>query len=89
MEGSGAVAEVVPSFEHNKPGRFAQRDDLIESGVLAVHGDAYRFTQDYVFTSPSTAATIILGRSTNGRTKWRDAQGRTLKELQEADTAQA
>lgn len=89
MEGSGAVAEVVPSFEHNKPGRFAQRDDLIESGVLTVHGDAYRFTQDYVFTSPSTAATIILGRSTNGRTKWRDAQGRTLKELQEADTAQA
>ena len=37
---------------------------------------------DYVFTSPSTAAAVELGRSANGRIEWKDAQVRTLKELQ-------
>lgn len=82
---SQAVAEVVPSLESNKPARLAQREDLIERGVLELDGSAYRFTQDYVFSSPSVAATMVLGRSTNGRTKWRDDHGRTLKELQEAE----
>jgi Domain of unknown function (DUF4357) len=35
-----------------------------------------------VFSSPSAAATVVLGRSANGRIEWKDAQGRTLKELQ-------
>lgn len=36
----------------------------------------------YVFSSPSTAAAVVLGRSANGRTQWKDEKGRTLKELQ-------
>ena len=84
-KGSQAVAEVVPSLEENWTARVNQRKDLLESGVLVAEGDALRFTQDYVFTSPSLAAVLVLGRHTNGRTKWKDAQGRTLKELQEAD----
>jgi len=52
--------------------------------VLAVNGDKYRFTQDYTFTSPSMASTIVLGRPSNGRTEWKDGEGRTLKSLQEA-----
>jgi uncharacterized protein DUF4357 len=43
-----------------------------------------RFSQDYTFGSPSTASAIVLGRSSNGRTDWKDASGRTLKQLQEA-----
>jgi len=27
----------------------------------------------------------VLGRSANGRIEWKDAQGRTLKELQQAE----
>ena len=84
-KGSQAVAEVVPSLEENWTARVNQRKDLLESGVLVAEGDALRFTQDYVFTSPSLAAVLVLGRHTNGRTKWKDAQGRTLKELQEAE----
>jgi hypothetical protein len=53
--------------------------------VLVAEGAALRFTQDYVFSSPSTASDIVLGGSTNGRVQWKDAQGRTLKELQEAE----
>ena len=42
----------------------------------------YAFTQDYTFSSPSTAASVVLGRSANGRVDWKDAQGRELKVLQ-------
>ena len=84
-KGSQAVVEVVPSLESNKPARLAQREDLIERGVVELDGASYRFTQDYVFSSPSVAATFVLGMSSNGRTKWKDAQGRTLRELQEEE----
>jgi len=84
-KGSQAVSEVVPSLETNKPARLVQREDLIDRGVVERHAGAFRFTQDYVFSSPSLAATFVLGMSSNGRTKWRDAHGRTLKELQEAE----
>ncbi|MDP3886981.1 GIY-YIG nuclease family protein [Hydrogenophaga sp.] len=83
--GSRAVVDVVPSLQQNWPARITQRQDLLNSGVLVADGEALRFTQDYVFTSPSLAAVLILGRHTNGRTKWRDAQGRTLRDLQEAE----
>ena len=45
--------------------------------------DAYRFTQDYSFSSPSTAAAVALGRSANGRIEWKDKSGKTLKAFQE------
>lgn len=57
------------------------RNELLESGVLVADGDTYRFTEDYVFSSPSTAGGVILGRSTNGWTKWRNANGKTLDEM--------
>ncbi len=57
------------------------RKELLESGVLVTDGDTYRFTEDYVFSSPSTAGGVILGRSTNGWTKWRNANGKTLDEM--------
>jgi hypothetical protein len=60
------------------------RASLIQIGVLEVYGEVYRLTQDYVFSSPSMASATVLGRSSNGRLDWRDAKGRTLKELQEA-----
>jgi len=56
----------------------------LENGVLVVDGDKRRFTQDYTFNSPSMAATIVKGRSSNGRDDWKDASGKTLKQLQEA-----
>lgn len=57
---------------------------LVENGVLKVAGDDYVFTQDYLFNSPSTAAGVVLGRSANGRTAWKTKNGKTLKEIQEA-----
>lgn len=57
------------------------RNELIQSGILVEDGEAYRFTEDYVFSSPSTAGGVILGRSTNGWTKWRNVNGKTLDEM--------
>jgi hypothetical protein len=37
----------------------------------------------HLFDSPSAAASVLSGGNKNGRTQWRDAAGRTLKELQE------
>jgi hypothetical protein len=79
-EGSQASKTETPSVH---PSIIKRRQALIENGVLADGGDIYVFTQDYPFTSPSTAADVLLGRSANGRTEWRDSKGRTLKEIQE------
>lgn len=80
--GSQAVGESVPSMKQHVRGMFDLRQELIGNGVLVREGDHYCFAQDYVFSSPSTAAAVVLGRSANGRIEWKDAGGRTLKELQ-------
>jgi len=66
------------------PTRVEDRKKLITSGVLVTSGDRYQFTQDYSFSSPSTAATIVMGRNANGRTEWKDGSGTPLKAIQEA-----
>ncbi len=81
--GSKAVREAVPSMKEHVRGMFDLREDLIQNGVLAEGSDAYVFSQDYAFSSPSTAAAVVLGRSANGRVEWKDSNNRTLKELQE------
>lgn len=80
--GSRAVGESAPSLQQHVRGMFDLRQELIGNGVLQREGDHYQFAQDYVFSSPSTAAAVVLGRSANGRIEWKDAGGRTLKELQ-------
>jgi hypothetical protein len=80
--GAAAVKAEVPSCHaYLKELRAA----LVENGALKAAGDGYTFTQDYVFASPSTAAGVVLGRSANGRVEWKAKDGRTLKELQEAE----
>jgi hypothetical protein len=61
------------------------RKTLVENGVFSDIGDFYRLTQDYTFSSPSTAAGVLLGRSANGLIEWKNNKGKTLKEIQEAE----
>jgi hypothetical protein len=59
------------------------RQDLIQQGILtAKDNQTLKFTQDYAFSSPSTAAGVILGYPANGRIEWKDPQGKTLKDIQ-------
>jgi hypothetical protein len=69
-------------------GMYDLRQELIGNGVLAMQGGLYLFTQDYSFSAPSTAAGVVLGRIANGRIEWKAADGRTLKEIQEAEAGQ-
>lgn len=58
------------------------RKALLNQGIFEDVGTAYRLVQDYIFSSPSAAADVLLGSSSNGRTEWKDAEGRSLKEIQ-------
>jgi len=60
------------------------RKQLQERGVLVAESKGLVFTQDFRFTSPSTAAGVLVGGSANGRRAWKDQRGRTLKMLQQA-----
>jgi uncharacterized protein DUF4268/uncharacterized protein DUF4357 len=57
------------------------RKDLIESGTLKLEGNTYKFTVDYIFSSPSSAAGVVLGREANGWTEWKTKGGITLNEI--------
>jgi len=85
---STAVKDEVPSIQAS-PHLSDLRRTLLEQGVLEDAGATYRLAQDYTFNSPSTAAGVLLGRSANGRMEWKDAKGRSLKEIQEAVEAGA
>lgn len=75
-----ARASVVPSIP---PYAVQLREALVEAGRLVPHDDKhFRLTEDYIFTSPSTAAMVMLGRNANGRIEWKTAGGKTLKDLQ-------
>ena len=79
--GSGAVKDEVPSCH----GYIRQlRAALISNGVLQPTMSGFAFTQDYEFSSPSTAAGVVQGRAANGRIDWKSGDGKTLKDLQDA-----
>jgi len=48
----------------------AQHEKLVADGSIVVEGGRGRLTRDIPFSSPSTAAAVALGRSSNGRIEW-------------------
>ncbi|MFD2246756.1 GIY-YIG nuclease family protein [Pontibacter ruber] len=57
------------------------RKKLIEEQIVMNVDGNYKFMEDYVFNSPSTAGGVVLGRATNGWTSWKNKNGVTLDEL--------
>ncbi|MGY8781355.1 MAG: DUF4357 domain-containing protein [Fidelibacterota bacterium] len=53
----------------------------MESGVLVLENNIYKFTSDHIFSSPSAAAAAVLARSTNGWNEWETKDGKTLNDL--------
>ena len=56
------------------------RKKLIEKEII---NSDFVFLTDYVFTSPSVAAAIVMGRSANGRTEWKTIDNRSIKDIEE------
>ena len=82
LSGALAVKEEVASI-HISTSEL--RNELLSQGILEDIGAAYRLVQDYAFSSPSNASDVLLGNSSNGRLVWKDTQGRSLKEIQNAE----
>ena len=58
------------------------RESLINNGIIKNDNNKFVFTQDHLFTSPSTAAGIVMGRSANGLIEWKLKDGRILKAIE-------
>lgn len=82
-KGSKGRAEIVPSIQGTSHERM--RSQLITEGVLTENagsaGPMLVFTRDHLFSSPSTAAMAVMGRSANGWVEWKTASGQTLDEV--------
>ena len=79
LKDSCAAMELVDSM----PKGFAkQREKLMESGILNEISGKLLFTKDYIFSSSSTAASVVMGRNANGLIEWKNKSGETLKDYQ-------
>lgn len=56
------------------------RTKLQEQGILKQEGNVLKFT-NYIFSSPSGAAGVVLGRNANGWIEWKYQGGKTLDEV--------
>jgi len=79
FKGSKAASSIVISMT---PSFIRLRQKLIDEGVLVDRGEYYEFPEDYIFSSPSTAAVMVMGRNANGLTEWKQKNGKTLKEFE-------
>ena len=79
LKGSRGRLENVASIQGTSSERF--REKLLKEAILNIDSGGVAFTRDYLFSSPSMAATALQGRSANGWFEWKDAKGRTLDEV--------
>lgn len=77
-KGSIARLQVSPSgVDRIRP----RRDQLVAEGVLEELDSGLRFTRDFLFDSPSGAASVVQGRHSNGWTEWKTSIGETLSQV--------
>jgi hypothetical protein len=79
FKGSEIALDTVPSFPK---GFNTLRDELLDSETVQKNGEKLIFMSDYLFSSPSAAAAVIMGRSANGLVEWKDQAGRDLKSIE-------
>jgi hypothetical protein len=61
------------------------RDTLISEGIIIEAQSKLILKRDYLFSSSSSAAMIIMGRSANGLTEWKLKSGKTLQEYESGE----
>ena len=78
MKGSSVASSTTPSMKRSL---IKLRASLIEKGII---GQDFKLTRDYIFTSPSLAAAVVMGRNANGRTEWKNEEHKTIKDIEES-----
>jgi hypothetical protein len=77
------TSKAAGSIVHSAPLNLTKlRDKLIVDGIMVDKSEYFEFSDDYIFSSPSTAAAIIMGRNANGLIEWKNNAGKSLKELE-------
>lgn len=61
------------------------RETLINEQVIQKKNGYYVLTEDYLFSSSSAAAMMVMGRNANGLTEWKLPDQTTLKEFESKD----
>jgi G:T/U-mismatch repair DNA glycosylase len=61
------------------------RDEIIDKKIVIEKDEKLVFSKDFEFSSPSTAAVMVMGRNANGLSEWKLADGKTLKEFEDID----
>jgi hypothetical protein len=79
LKGSKFANPIVSSFA---PSFKKLRDSLIEEETLVFENNDFILTKDHIFSSPSTAAAIVMGRNANGLTEWKLKCGKSLREVE-------
>ena len=77
VKGSKVSDHLANSFESGSKSYFDLRKKLESDGIIA-DGE---FIKNYEFSAPSAASSVILGRSSNGKTEWKTHSGKKLSEL--------
>lgn len=67
-------------------GYGALREKLIADGIIHKKDNGKMvFTKNYLFTSVSAAAAVIVGYSVNGRNTWKNKDGKSIKEIEKSE----
>ncbi|UWP89959.1 GIY-YIG nuclease family protein [Aliiroseovarius crassostreae] len=64
-------------------------DALQSQGLIVKESGKGKLIADYAFASPSAAASVVTGRSANGRTSWKLPDGRTYAQWEEEQLNEA
>ena len=80
LKGTSIVLEV----KSDNPTTFKRNknliDELLRKNLIEQSGDKYVFKENYIATSPSAAAILVLGRSANGWSEWKTYEGKLLSD---------
>ena len=76
-------SEIANSLTNSFPQNWKNfRQSLIEDSIVVEVNNKLIFREDYLFSSPSAAAAVVMGRSANGLTEWKLNDGRILKTVE-------
>jgi serine/threonine protein kinase len=81
LAGSQAATTTVASISDNL---LKIRNDLASQKILTEGKGCLFLQENCAFASASAAASVMLGNNANGRAAWKDANGKTLKAIQNA-----
>ncbi|GBO52013.1 hypothetical protein APA_4318 [Pseudanabaena sp. lw0831] len=84
---SEIATDTVKSYREK--GLNKLRDELIENEIIVKVEDKLVFKSDYLFSSPSAAAMVIMGRSANGLLEWKDSSGKALRDIEKQEISKA